>query len=243
MSEGARPLSFEAFEERAWEDWARIPDEYKDGVDGLMVEREARMHPEMEDVYTLGECVTESYPSDFSGPETVRSLVVLYYGSFHRLSRVDEEFDWESELWETLTHELQHHLESLASDDSLIDVDYGMDENFKRVRGDAFDVGFYRYGEPAPGGWFRLEEAYFTEAEPDAAGMAFEWQGRSYRVREPDADADLIYLRVVDGVLDAPDELYLVWRRPMGWRRTLRTLLRREVPSTEEVEVEAELIA
>ena len=92
----------------------------------------ADVDPSLPDVYTLGECVTESYPSDFGGPETTRSVVVLYYGSFFRVSRQDDAFDWEVELWETLTHELQHHLESLAADDSLIDMDYAADENYRR---------------------------------------------------------------------------------------------------------------
>jgi hypothetical protein len=112
-------VQFDEFEQRARDEWERIPAEYRQGVDGLVVERRAQPHPSLPDVYTLGECVTESYPSDFGGPDTIRSAVVLYYGSFFRLARLDEEFDWEHELWETLTHELQHHLESLASEDAL----------------------------------------------------------------------------------------------------------------------------
>jgi hypothetical protein len=236
-------LTFQAFEERAWADWERIPDAYKEGVDGLVVKREAKAHPGMDDVYTLGECATESYPSDYGGPDTIRSMVVLYYGSFLRLSRMDETFDWEAEVWETLTHELQHHLESLAADDTLVDVDYAVDENFKRARGEPFDVGFYRSGEPAGGGWYRLEDEYFTEAEPAAGGVEFEWEGRRYRVRAPEATADLLFLRVIGGVPDAPRELYLVWRRPLGWRRTLRSLFRQDSPTTEEVEVNAQTVS
>ena len=80
-------------------------------MDGLVIDRQARPHPRTRDIYTLGECVTEAYPSDFGGPDTVRSAVVLYYGSFLRLSRLDPAFDWSEEIWETLTHELRHHLE------------------------------------------------------------------------------------------------------------------------------------
>ncbi|MGH7505187.1 MAG: metallopeptidase family protein [Longimicrobiales bacterium] len=107
-------MTFDVFERHARSEWDRIPDRYREGIDGLVVERDAKPHPDAPDVYTLGECVTEAYPSDFGGPDTIRSAVVLYYGSFLRLSRLDETFDWEEEVWETLTHELQHHLESLA---------------------------------------------------------------------------------------------------------------------------------
>ena len=31
---------------------------------------------------------------------------MLYYGSFLELSRIDAEWDWEGELFETVTHEV-----------------------------------------------------------------------------------------------------------------------------------------
>jgi hypothetical protein len=235
------PVTYEEWEQHAWEEWERIPAEYKEGIDGLVLERNARRHPELEDVYTLGECVTESYPSAYGGPDTIRSAVVLYYGSFLRLSKMDSDFDWETELWETLTHELQHHLESLAADDSLIDVDYAMDESFKRERGEPFDPGYYRYGEPTPDGWYRLEEEYYTEPEPAPDGrLEFAWAGRRYRFEPPDAGADLLYLRVVRGVPDAPRALWLVWRQPIGWFAALRTLFRRDSATTDEADVYVE---
>jgi hypothetical protein len=130
-------VRFEAFEERAWEDWERIPEDYKHGVDGLLIERDAKPHPELRDIYTLGECTTEAYPSDFGGPDTIRSYVVLYYGSFLRLSRLDPDFDWEEEIWETLTHELRHHVESLAGEDALIQDDVEVSQHFPRREGDS----------------------------------------------------------------------------------------------------------
>jgi hypothetical protein len=227
---GARAVKFEEFEQRARADWERIPVTYKEGIDGLTVDRSAKAHPSLEDVFTLGECVTESWPSEYGGPETVRSIVMLYYGSFFRLSRIDPAFDWEHELWETLTHELQHHLESLASDSGLIDLDYAMDENFKRVEGLPFDHSFYQAGVDLGGGWYRVEEEFFCEIWVDGPGdLAFEWEGEEYRVLF-DVDASVpavLFLRVVEGLEAAPRELYVVVRRREGWRDTLKRIFRR----------------
>src|SRR5690606_31032800 len=164
-------MKFDEFEALAWRYWDEIPEEYKEGVDGLIVERSAQPHPTLPDIYTLGECVTEAYPSEWGGPETTRSAVVLYYGSFWRLSRLDPEFDWDEELWETLTHELKQHLEWLADEDALEEVDYAVDENFKRAHGEPFDPFFYRSGEEVADGVWKVERDYFIEREI-AAGAA-----------------------------------------------------------------------
>src|SRR5215204_3724898 len=123
---------FEALAEKAW---TEIPVDFKAGIDGLIIEKDAHSHPEHEDIFTLGECVTESYPSDFGGPDTIRSAVVLYYGSFREIAADDGEFDWEHEIRETLQHELQHHLEHLADEDGLGDLDYAVEQNYHRLEG------------------------------------------------------------------------------------------------------------
>jgi hypothetical protein len=234
-------MQFDEFEARAQEEWERIPAAYRAGVDGVVVQRAALPHPSLPDIYTLGECVTESYPSAFGGPDTIRSLVVLHYGSFLRLSRIDPEFDWEAELWETLTHELQHHLESLADDDALIDMDYAADENYKRYQGESFDPYFYRSGLPE-GVWLRAEDEHFREY---AAGpgdlLTFEWRGVEYDVTVPaDADADVAYLTVTAGVPEDAPPLHLVVCRPSrGWRQRLQALLRPTAMVLMEVDVEA----
>jgi hypothetical protein len=232
-------MRFEEFAQESAERWQQIPPEYRAGVDGVRVEREARAHPTLPDVYTLGECLTESYPSDFGGPDTTRSLVVLYYGSFWRLSRLDPEFDWEGELWETLTHELQHHLESLASDDALEDADYAADENFKRLEGERFDPFFFRAGEPVGGGWYRVEEDHFLEREAGAGELEFRWEERLYRVAVPESQAAVVYLEVEAGT-GLPDGLVLVVTRPSGMLAAVRSLFRRERPSVAEYTVAAE---
>lgn len=236
-------MTFEEFERRAWQEWERIPSEYRSGVDGLRIERAALPHASLPDVYTLGECTTESYPSDFSGPETTRSVVVLYYGSFFRLARQDDEFDWEVELWETLTHELQHHLESLAQDDSLVDMDYAADENYRRYQGEPFDPLFFRHGVPGADGWLRVEDEFFLELRRAANEyVEFEWHGRSYRAPVPEEPADVLILTIADGVPDAPGALHLVLVERTRWTETLLRLVRPRVPHVVEHEVVATAI-
>jgi hypothetical protein len=234
-------VTFEEFEQRARADWERIPERYRSGVDGLVVHRSAQPHPSLPDVYTLGECVTESYPSAFGDADTIRSVVVLHYGSFFRLSRLDPEFDWEDELWETLTHELQHHLESLADDDRLGDMDYAADENFRRYQGETFDPYFYREGLPEDG-WYRVEQEYFREVEaPAAGGIEFEWSDVRYTVAVPETAADVTFLTVIGGVEDPPAGLHLVRLapRPPGLFGTLRQLLGKRAPTVAELDVNA----
>jgi hypothetical protein len=233
-------VTFEEFERRAWQEWERIPAEYRAGVDGLRIERAALPHDSLPDVHTLGECITESYPSEFGGPETTRSVVALYYGSFFRLSRQDADFDWEVELWETLTHELQHHLESLARDDALVDMDYAADENFKRYHGEAFDPLFFRHGVPAPDGWLRVEDEFFLELDrPAAPHTTFPWHDRRYRIDVPSEPADVLILTVAAGVPDAPGALHLVFVKRTGLLRSMVRMLRPSTPRVIEREGEA----
>lgn len=237
-------MQYDEFEERARQEWDRIPEEYRSGVDGLVVRRTAVPHASLQDVYTLGECVTESYPSSFEGPDTVRSLIVLHYGSFLRLSRLDPEFDWEGELWETLTHELQHHLESLAADDALVDMDYAADENYKRYQGESFDPWFFRSGL-REGEWYRAEDEWFLEvlASPGEA-VRFAWDEGEYEVTVPETEgADVAFLRL-DGVTEAPPVLHVVAVRPPGpWLERVRALFRPRPVEVAELDVPARRVA
>lgn len=215
------------FEELAFAHWDRIPEEYKQGIDGVRVLRRSKAHDELPDVYTLGECVTEAYPSDYGGPDTTRSAVVLYWGSFSALAELDPDFDWEDELWETLTHELRHHLESLAAEDALEDVDYAADENFKRYEGEPFDPFFHRNGEPAPAeerprvllgsasstapdaarpmlpAW-RVETDWFFELEwsaawPPSGPVVLEWLGARHAFELPEPEAAVTFVALSGG--------------------------------------------
>jgi len=183
-------LNFHLFDRTAHELYAEIPAEYRAGVAGLRVLPDAHHHPDFPDVFTMGECVTEAFPSSFDGPETIQSFIIVYHGSFAQLAKGDPEFDWEGQLWETLVHELQHHLESLAGQDDLEEIDYAMDEDFKRARGEPFDPWYYQRGTDLGGGAFEVEGRGFLELEWDPNDppdeIDFDWDGRTYRVPFPE---------------------------------------------------------
>lgn len=229
-------MDFDTFEQRATAAWARIPDSYKAGIDGVLVERRTRRHPSRADVFTLGECLTENYPSDWGGPDTTRSWVVLYHGSFRRLSRVDAQFDWDEEIWETLTHELRHHLESLADDDALGDVDYAVEENFKRRDGEPFDALFFRSGEPVGDDLYQVEDELFQEHlyRAPTAHVDVTFEGRRWRVAWPDVAADVVYVELEE-VAPPPLLFTLVLVRQAGMREVVRSLWSRRAPSVAQV--------
>lgn len=209
-----------------------------------MVSREARPHPELPDIFTLGECLTEAWPSEWQGPETLRSMVVLYWGSFRNLARLDPDFDWEGELWETLTHELRHHLESLAAEDQLEGVDYALDEGFKRSEGLDFDPWYYQRGDRAGPDAYRVEEQAFVEqtwAEDafEAAGeLTFEWGGRQWAVPRPDRLGDVHFVWV-EGVVEPPGTLELVLVRRRSWWEDVKRVLGASRPEVLESEARA----
>jgi hypothetical protein len=240
-------VKFDAFETLAEKLWQQVPAEYKQGVDHLEIERDARVHPDRDEVYTLGECITEDFPSDYGGPETTRSAVVLYYGSFLRLAQDDPDFDWERELWETLTHELQHHLEALASEDALEDFDYAVEENFKRQNGEPFDPLFFRAGEVIVPDRYRVEQDIFIEVNradhPDRQWIGFEWEGMQYRLPRPQAQADVSFVRVNGGPDLGDGELWIVLVARRSVLQVLRSALGNAPLQVSETEMVAELIA
>lgn len=222
-------MKYAAFHEAAARAYEEIPDPFKEGIDGLVVSREAVPSRDHVDVWTMGECLTEAWPSEVGGPESVRSSVVLYWGSFREMARQDESFDWEGEIWETLTHELRHHLESLASEDQLEDVDYAAGEGFKRDDGLEFDPWYFQRGDPEGEGVYRVERDLFLEqtwTEPEFAAateIRFGWEGRTWAIPRPPALGDVHFVRVYGPVAE-PDGLELVLVRRRGAWQSLRRL-------------------
>jgi len=214
-------------------------------VDGLVVSRKSVAHPTLPDIYTMGECVTEDYATDWSGPDTTRSVVVLYWGSFKNLAVLDADFDWEEELWETLTHELRHHLESLARSDALEGVDYAMDQLFNRNEGLDFDPWYYQQGDDLTGGVFRVERSWYLEQAwqvedfEAASFVAFDWRGASYRIPRPEELGDVHYVWV-EGVEVGEDTLELVLVRRRSWWEDAKRLLGTYRPRVLESEARAE---
>lgn len=220
-------MDFDTFAQLAHEAFDSIPEEFREGVDGLTIRVERVPHPVRKGVYTLGQCLTEAYPSDWSGPDTLRSVLVLYHGSFEALARDESDFDWEGELWETLTHELRHHLEYLANQDDLEGVDYAMEEAFARAEGDEFDPFYYQSGIEIGPGLFQVEYDFFLEqswtrdAFEATSWIRFSWHGVEYRMARPGTLGDLHYVWV-SGVEVGPGALQLVLVRRRGLRERIR---------------------
>ena len=84
------------------------------------------------------------------------------------------DFDWRQEAWETLTHELRHHLEWRARAPDLEEFDWAAEQNFARQDGEPFDPLFYRSGEKVAEGVYRLDDDFFLEHEAVAPGSALQ---------------------------------------------------------------------
>ncbi len=225
-------MDFTTFERRAHQIFDGIPAEYREGVDGLEVSRGAPPHPSLPDVFTLGECKSEFYPSEFGGAGEVRSIVVLHYGSFVELSRREDAWDWEGELFETITHEVRHHLESLASEDALEVLDYAMDQNFARREGEPFDPFFFRSGERLAEGVYEVDGDLFAEREVDARAVGgtvplrVAFPAGEREVPWPARLGDVHFVRLAwDGGEEEGERFVVLVRRRGAWE-TLRALVR-----------------
>lgn len=75
---------------------------------GLVVVPEARRDGEF---YIMGEYIEDPALGRF---------IIFYYGSFAAVLGDAEREAWEEELWETVKHELRHHVEALAGADDLV---------------------------------------------------------------------------------------------------------------------------
>jgi len=236
-------MKYDEFRKRAYEIFAEIPDEYRSGVEGLEVTRGTVLHPTLPEVYTMGECLSEFYPSEYGGAGEVRSRVVLYYGSFQAVARDEEEWDWDDEIWETITHEIRHHLEHLASDDALEDRDYAADQLFAMREEESFDPFFYHSGEPLGEGRFEVEGDVFVEVtvrrRDGGSTCLVDVPGTdvAMEVKLPEDPGDVHFLRVTDPPDAVAGDLFVVvvTRRGMGeWirgvvRRSPLRVLRGEV--------------
>lgn len=207
--------------------WAEVPPEFLEGIAGIEVSRKVLPHPTRAEVYTLGECVPlPGEGEEGAGAGAVRSQVVLYYGSFAALARISEEFDWRAEAWETLTHELRHHLEWRARAPDLERFDWAAEQNFARGDGDPFDPEFYLEGELVVAGVYRLDDDYFLDhpIRRPPVEVGFTWHGASYTLPVP-AAATLPAFLTVEGVGEPPPgDLVVVLRR----RRRLSDLFLRQ---------------
>jgi hypothetical protein len=211
-----------------------VPAPFFEGIAEVVVSPRTVPHPAHGDIFTLGECIP--LPVEVgSGVEGIQSRVVLYHGSFAALARLQEGFNWRQEAWETLTHELRHHLEWRAHAPDLEELDWAVEHNFARQEGEAFDPTFFLSGEPQSDDCYRVEDDVFIDrivrSLPESVG--FTWHGRAYRAAPP-RDAELPCFLTIAGVADPPPgDLILVLRRKPG----VRDLFRRGDPYHASVQV------
>lgn len=199
-----------------------VPSEFFDGIIEVTVSPRTLPHPTRAEIYTLGECIP--VPTETGGPEGIQSRIVLYHGSFAALARITPDFDWREEAWETLTHEIRHHVEWRASAPDLEAFDHAVEQNFARADGDPFDPLFYHDGDRVAPGVYKVEDDYFLEqvVRRPPSELRFDWHGRSWRGTLP---GDLVlpaFLTVLGLDEPPPGDLVVVLRR----RGSLLDLLR-----------------
>jgi hypothetical protein len=192
---------------------AEVPPEFLEGIVEVVVSPRSVPHPTRAEIYTLGECIP--LPTGDGARADLQSRVVLYHGSFVALARLDPEFDWREEAWETLSHEVRHHVEWRARAPALEAYDRAVEHNFARHDGERFDASFYLDGDSPVPGVFEVDGDYFLERVVRAvpAELVVEWHGASYRAPAPPGVTLPAFL-TLEGVSEPPPgDLVLVLRR------------------------------
>lgn len=203
-----------------------IPARFESGVADIDVSPKTVPDPVRRGVYTLGECVPLSWSGDGAD---LHSRIVLFYGSFAALARESPGFDWRAEAWDTLTHELRHHLEFRAHVDALEAYDWAADQNFARHEGQVFDPVFYRSGERVADGVYKVDDDVFLERGSGLGArdsVEVTWHGRRYRA--PVTGIGLPAFLTLDGLADQPHgDAVLVLPKRLSfrdlWRRSAVT--------------------
>lgn len=122
-------ISFQDFAELAEGLWDEVPERFKQGLQGFHVLERLKPDPEEAGLVRLGEYHDPGFPSVLGGNPGLGRHIALYYGSFAQIAGPG--FDWEGEIWQTIIHELQHHLESLAWRDDLVQWDIAQLREFR----------------------------------------------------------------------------------------------------------------
>ncbi|MFQ5864601.1 MAG: hypothetical protein ACE5IW_05160 [bacterium] len=83
----------------------QIPDKFKKGLAGIYVSPNEVRDDDIPGVYVLGHYNHGGY---------YEPSIDIYYGSFRKVFRGLPSLQLQNELWETITHEIRHHLEESA---------------------------------------------------------------------------------------------------------------------------------
>jgi hypothetical protein len=157
-------MDFATFDATARRMWRRIPDRFKQGVTAFIVVESAEPDPVFPDVFILGHCI----PDEAAAASGVhQSLIHIYHGSFVEEAAKEEDFPWYDELWITITHELQHHLEHRGGEDPLGDEDDVQLANLARRNNEPFTEDFYKWGTQLDAGVWQADGDLFIERALD----------------------------------------------------------------------------
>lgn len=224
------------FESLVYDLTKQIPREFKLGIAEVVVSPRTVAHPDRDGIWTLGECIP--LPGEDHDLRSLQSRIVLYHGSFEALARDHPGFDWNAEVWETLTHEVRHHVEWKARAPGLEAFDRAAEANFARQDGEPFDLLFYRDGMPLPDGTFQVDDDVFVEHVVAAAPaeVRLQWRGTALAVPVPPETTLPAYLIVLGPPDPPPGELVLVLQKKSGWLELFRR------PAVFQAEVEARLV-
>jgi len=230
-------MQLEDFEALVRRQATEIPPEFFEGIAEVVVSPRTVPHPDRGDIWTLGECIP--LPGEDHDPRSLQSRVVLYYGSFAALAQGNPDFDWAAEAWETLTHEVRHHVEWRARAPALEAFDRAAEANYARQDGQPFDPLFYRDGVALPDGTFQVDDDVFLERVVATlpASLRLAWRGTSLEVPVPPEASLPAYLVVQGAPEPPPGELVLVLQKKSGWLELFRR------PAVFQAEVEARLVS
>ena len=208
---------------------AELPAEFREGIDAITVTGKTLPHPLREGVYTLGECAPLEQGTGRGAAEQ-RSTIELHYGSFAALAAGAREFNWREEAWETLTHEVRHHLEWRARQDDLERLDEAMEANYARHEGEPFAPLFHLDGENIAEHITKVEDDLFLDValgarqHAAAAGKPwpFTWHGRRWAIDLP-RQLPAVLFAVAKRLRPAPQgDVVVVIRRKPGALAALR---------------------
>ena len=115
-------LSFDRFCDLADAIINQIPEMFKEGISGIFVSPEEFKDEEIPGVYVLGHYHRGGY---------LEPWIDIYYGSFRQVFRKLSPGQLEEQLWETITHEIRHHLEENAGLHTLAIYDQQLKEYFR----------------------------------------------------------------------------------------------------------------
>ncbi len=127
-------MTYEQFENRLREFVEIIPEHYYKNLQGVHCFPQKKGDPNDRSLVRMGEYLDPGFEGFMDSRVHIGRHINIYYGSFVAVAQYNPSFDWDEQLWETLTHELQHHLESQANDQSLIEWDRQQLERFRNAK-------------------------------------------------------------------------------------------------------------